>query len=77
MILAAALVLEYPFPNIPILAIGSFLLLCGYGMWAGMAWTWYVLTFGGGLFGWYFARDDVKGFFGIENAQDERGYSGD
>lgn len=77
LVLIAALTLSYPLPNIAILAFGLFFVFWGYGTWTGMSWAWYLLTFGGGFFGWYFARNDVKGFFGIEDGQDEPGYSGD
>jgi len=59
------------------LVFGLFFVGWGYGVWSGMSWAWYLLTFGGGFFGWYFARDDVKDFFGIEDDHDEPPYSGD
>ena len=63
--------------TIPLLVFVLFLASWGYGTWTGKSWAWYLLTFGGGFFGWYFARNDVKGFFGIEDTHDEPAYSGD
>ncbi len=62
--------------NIPIFLVGAFFLVFGYGAWVGISWAWYLLTFGGGFLGWYFARNEVKDFFGIENGNDAP-YSGD
>ena len=63
--------------TIPLLVFVLFLASWGCGTWTGKSWAWYLLTFGGGFFGWYFARNDVKGFFGIEDTHDEPAYSGD
>jgi hypothetical protein len=59
--------LTYAPLNIPLLFIGLVIIGIGYGTWIGMTWAWYLLTFGGGFFGWYFARNDVKDYFGIED----------
>jgi hypothetical protein len=59
------------------LAVGIFFIGFGYGTWVGMSWAWYLLTFGGGFFGWYFAKNDVKEYFGIEDGGKEEKYTGD
>ena len=63
--------------DIPLLIIALFFVVWGYGTWTGTSWAWYLLTFGGGFFGWYFARNDVKEFFGIKDDNNEPPYSGD
>ena len=79
--LALVLVSVFKLSSAPVIAVplifGALFIVAGLGTWDGMSWAWYVLTFGGGWFGWYFAREDVKGFFGIKDGHDEPPYSGD
>ena len=63
--------------DIPIFVIGVFFIGEGYGTWIGLSWAGYLLTFGGELFGWYFAKNDVKDSFGIGDSHNESQYSGD
>jgi hypothetical protein len=63
--------------NLATLVFGILFIGLGLATWVGMKWVWYLLTFGGGLFGWYYAKNEVKEFFGIEDNVNESGYTGD
>ncbi len=77
LLLVSAFNLLYaPLVYLPIV-VGVFFISIGFATWTGMSWAWHLLTFGGGIFGWYFARNDVKGFFGIRDPDQEPPYSGD
>ncbi len=77
MYIISAVVSPFSAGGVFLILIGSFALVMALGTWRGASWTWYVLTMGGGLYAWYFARDDVKEFFGIRDENDERAPPGD